>query len=223
MRNIVFILGATALNVVLLFLPALAIAGLEHVWSDKVAWLFVLLASAFVLNDLSTIVHTQGAQLQIVSAADRMHARLALLTGLLILWIFWAGVCEHAIRAEHTFTLSRAAGAALMMLGATLRFAAVRALGRQFVTEITVRDGQRLVRTGLYRYVRHPSETGLLAVTLGACMLLGSWTGAALWAAALVPVVLWRLHLEDRQLDAAFTAAFRSYRRDVKRFIPFVI
>jgi len=55
----------------------------------------------------------------------------------------------------------------MLLSGVTLRALAVRTLGRNFRTEIVGVDNA-LVRSGVYRFLRHPSETGLLAASLGA-------------------------------------------------------
>src|SRR5215213_1487715 len=55
-----------------------------------------------------------------------------------------------------------AAGLALMLAGTALRWAAIRALWRYFRVNVSIVEGQRVIRRGLYGVVRHPSYTGLL-------------------------------------------------------------
>ena len=68
--------------------------------------------------------------------------------------------------------------------------------------------------------MRHPSETGLLAVALGAAVLLCSFTAALLWLLVLSPLVFCRLSIEERQLVARYGSKYQRYRRRVRRLIP---
>jgi len=53
-------------------------------------------------------------------------------------------------------------GIALMWFGIALRQWSVLALGRYFTVAVRVVEDQRVVDSGPYRWVRHPSYTGLL-------------------------------------------------------------
>jgi protein-S-isoprenylcysteine O-methyltransferase len=100
----------------------------------------------------------------------------------------------------------------------------VRTLGRAFVTEtrgVDVDDeSTRLVETGVYAWLRHPSEAGNFAVALGACLLLGSGAAAVVVAAGVVPFTLLRLRREDVGLERAHGVQFRRYARRVKGLVP---
>src|SRR5918911_3403865 len=58
-------------------------------------------------------------------------------------------------------------GVALILLGAALRLWSILTLGRFFTPNVTVSSGQRVVERGPYRFVRHPSYSGLLLIMLG--------------------------------------------------------
>ena len=107
-----------------------------------------------------------------------------------------------------------------MGAGVALRLAAVRALGRWFVSEPRVVPGQPLVRRGAFARLRHPSESGLLLLSLGACVLLGSVAGLAIWALAIVPLSLKRVAAEEAVLARAFGAAWRKYADETDRLAP---
>lgn len=160
-----------------------------------------------------------------LASADRIHTRLAALTGGLILAVLWIAVGERTCQGSTGFASPgpSALGAALMLGGIALRYAAIRSLGRYFGNRITILPDQSLVRTGIYRWLRHPSETGLLAIVLGTCLLLGSPVAATIGCLVLLPVVLWRIAGEDRQLAAAYAEEFAAYRRDVAGLVPFLV
>lgn len=120
----------------------------------------------------------------------------ALATGVVLLAVQLSAIVEHhlARRASHP------AGLLLIAAGIGLRVGAIRALGRDFVS-VTVAPAA-LRRAGLYRWLWHPSELGLLAAAAGAAVLMRSAYAAALTALVLVPLSVLRARAEDRALAA---------------------
>ena len=113
----------------------------------------------------------------------------------------------------------RAAGLIVMWLGLALRIWAIAALGRAFRTTVEVDPGQAVVTTGPYRWVRHPSYSGLLLIVIGFGLATGPWL--ALTCAVLpVPALLWRIHVEEAELTAVLGDRYRSYEDRTKRLIP---
>ena len=129
-----------------------------------------------------------------------------------------AGVCTLAVIALALATRSTrggwvgaAVGAALMVGGITLRVAAMRALGGEFVSEVRAAAPTALVTNGPYARRRHPSEVGTLAIASGACLVLGSHLALVGWAIALLPLTLWRIRREEERLRALFGADWVRY------------
>jgi protein-S-isoprenylcysteine O-methyltransferase Ste14 len=60
-----------------------------------------------------------------------------------------------------------ACGLVALIAGIGLRWYSIRSLGRFFTMNVAVQAGHRVVRTGPYRWVRHPSYTGLLLACAG--------------------------------------------------------
>jgi protein-S-isoprenylcysteine O-methyltransferase len=114
-------------------------------------------------------------------------------------------------------------GSLLMLSGVLLRWLAIRTLAEHFITAVRVREQQPLVQSSVYRWMRHPSETGLLTTVLGAVVLLNSSWAALLWGMGLIPTTLVRLQHEECSLAEGFGISFQQYARRVKRLIPFVI
>ena len=61
----------------------------------------------------------------------------------------------------------RAVGLIVMWLGLAIRIWAIAVLGNAFRTTVEVDPGQRVVSTGPYEWVRHPSYAGLLLIMSG--------------------------------------------------------
>ena len=108
----------------------------------------------------------------------------------------------------------------MLFAGVLLRGSAIHWLGDHFRNEFSVPRHHRLVRDGVYRHLRHPSETGLLLVGLGAAVLCGSLAALALWLCVLAPLTLRRIALEEQCLLKAFGEEYRTYARRTGGLLP---
>ncbi|HVO87980.1 MAG TPA: isoprenylcysteine carboxylmethyltransferase family protein [Casimicrobiaceae bacterium] len=115
-----------------------------------------------------------------------------------------------------------AIGAVLTALGLAFAVRARNYLGPNWSAAVTIKQDHSLVRTGPYRYVRHPIYTGLLLAVLGSAMVRNEWRGVL--SLAIAAAALWRkLRLEERWLVETFGEAYQSYREEVRALIPFVV
>ena len=106
--------------------------------------------------------------------------------------------------------------------GLTLRFWAIQTLGKFFRTTVMIQEGHRVVKNGPYRYVRHPSYTGLLLATIGVAIGMGNWIGLILMVAIVFIALQKRIILEEKVLQKSLGEEYRSYIKDTKRLIPFI-
>ncbi len=114
-----------------------------------------------------------------------------------------------------------ATGLVVMWLGLALRVWSIAALGGDFRTTVEVEPGQAVVSTGPYRWVRHPSYTGLLLIAAGLGVARGAWVSLAACVVLLLPALIRRIHVEEAELDHVVGDAYRSYRSNTTaRLIP---
>ena len=92
-------------------------------------------------------------------------------------------------------------------------------LGDRFSGLVAIQPGHRLVTSGVYGVIRHPSYLGLLISSLGWGLAFRSGIGVLL-AALLVPPLLARIKAEERLLQSEFGAEYDAYRARTSRLIP---
>ena len=97
-------------------------------------------------------------------------------------------------------------GVALFAAGGALRLWPVFVLGRRFSGLVAIQPGHRLVTSGVYGVIRHPSYAGLVVNALGWALAFRSGVGVAL-TALMVPTVLARIRAEEALLRQRFGAA----------------
>lgn len=116
-----------------------------------------------------------------------------------------------------TLVLGRWMAGPLMLVGGLLILAGVLVLAQAWMR---LHRGQgALVTQGPYAVVRHPQYSALFLVILGALM---QWPTilTLVMAPALVVAYVRLARREERELEARFGEAYRSYRQRVPGFIP---
>ena len=107
-----------------------------------------------------------------------------------------------------------------MWLGLATRVWAIAALGAAFRTTVEVEPGQTVVSSGPYKWIGHPSYTGLLLVVAGFGLAVGNWLALAVGLLLPLPGILWRIHVEEAELERVLGAAYSAYRDRTTRPIP---
>ena len=123
--------------------------------------------------------------------------------------------------AEHPAVALRVIGGLLAVAGAGFGVTGVLALGRQLTPFPKPGAGAALVQRGIYRYVRHPLYTSVMAL---------AWAWGLVWASAVALVVAgllcallyFKARTEELWLREQFPD-YADYERRVRRFVPWVI
>lgn len=110
-------------------------------------------------------------------------------------------------------------GVALFAAGGTLRLRAVFVLGDRFSGLVAIQPGHRLVTTGIYGVVRHPSYLGLIVSTLGWVLAFRSLAGVLLVLALMVPLMA-RIRAEEALLKDEFGREYEAYCARTARLVP---
>lgn len=114
------------------------------------------------------------------------------------------------------------AAAGFGTVGLYLVWSALPALGKQWRLQAGVYEDHELVRSGPYRFVRHPIYASMLAMLLAAGVLLASPAALAVASALMITGIEIRVWAEERLLAERFGAQFAEYRARVPAYLPFL-
>jgi len=114
-------------------------------------------------------------------------------------------------------------GVALIVLGSLLRRWCFRTLGQYFTGDVKASADQPVIRTGPYRFVRHPSYTAGIMMFTGIGLALGSWFSFLLIAIASIATYWYRVTIEERALLGTIGEQYASFMKERKRFIPYIV
>jgi len=117
-------------------------------------------------------------------------------------------------------TATGAIGLSLLIIGILIRGNAIRGLGKYFTGIVQIKDDHILIRTGPYKYVRHPAYTGALLAHLGLGLSFSNWFALGFSTIPFMAVAIYRMQVEERALQEAFGSEYVAYSQTSKRLIP---
>lgn len=138
-------------------------------------------------------------------------------TVLVLLW----GLHAHLFDSAEAPLVNVITGLALFLADAMLVFRAEQTMGlRRLVGKAELEGAGELATTGIYARIRHPRYAGMMLSVLGACLLAATlllWVICAVWLLLVVFVI----HVEERELRRRFGSAYDEYCRRVPALLPF--
>jgi len=197
---LVLTLLGTLLHALVLLVPS-GLLFLVQSWNWELLSFVSLILTAGVTESFSISNEDEFGQKSVV---DPLAIRVAMVTGICILLLLWLAQVEYAFPIAFLSPQPpwlSVCGAMLLIGGIGLRAIAIRTLGKHFVSDICCPGPP--VNHGIYRWVAHPSEIGLLMIVVGGCGLLSAVATTMLAVGVLVPISLWRTRRENWVLRAS--------------------
>jgi len=139
---------------------------------------------------------------------------------LIIGYIFWKPLPVHMlINTEYLLTWI---GFVIYIPAVLLYLSGLLTLGKYFGVSSTqgadLYSGHQLVKKGPFRYVRHPMYLAVILASIGAFLIFRTW--AMLIFLPMSTVVIRRASQEEKLLETAFGDEWRSYVKNVRKWIP---
>lgn len=166
--------------------------------------LFLTLLLALGLQRLWELRKSRRHVEALLRRGGREHAaeHYPLIKLLHISW-FVAMVTEVLVKRRRFRPRLALAAGSLLLLGQSLRYAAIRTLGPRWTTRVVTLPDAPPVSEGIYRYLSHPNYAGVV-LEIGAVPLLHSaWWTALLFSLANLLLLRMRIRVEEEALKAS--------------------
>jgi len=157
---------------------------------------------------------------------DRQHADK---NSLMIIWITVVLANAIAVYISMNFRspiysspIFHLVGLGIIIAGIIIRFIAVYTLGPFFTVDVTIREGHKLKRDGMYKYLRHPSYFASLLSFVGFGISLNNWVSLVLIVTAVLIVFIYRIKIEEKTLTEQFGEEYLDYKKTTSGIIPFI-
>jgi protein-S-isoprenylcysteine O-methyltransferase Ste14 len=107
--------------------------------------------------------------------------------------------------------------------GLIFRWIAIISLGKFFTVDVAIHEEHVLVQRGLYKYVRHPSYTGLLCEFIGLGIYFGTWVSLIIIVVPFTFAIIYRIRCEEAVLLEKFAKQYKDYKASTKSLIPGIV
>lgn len=182
--------------------------------------LLIILISAFWLFSEIILGRTRRSAAKGSSALDKSSLKVLWITILVSvsLGVLLGVTGKGLIRFKHQ--LLSLSGIVLILLGLIVRWTAILTLRKYFTVDVSILKGQRIVKTGIYKYVRHPSYAGSLLSFLGLGLAFSNWLSTIIIFVPVLIAYIYRIQVEEKALIKAFEQEYLDYSKNTKRLIP---
>jgi len=114
-------------------------------------------------------------------------------------------------------------GVNIILLGALIRWISIIQLKSVFTVDIAIANNHKLKTDGVYKYVRHPSYSGLLLIMFGFSVSMNSYISILIITIPMLLVILYRIKVEEEILLAEFGDEYSNYKKNTEKLIPGLI
>jgi protein-S-isoprenylcysteine O-methyltransferase Ste14 len=179
----------------------------------------VFLPLAAVLAIYGARMIELAARRQTVPGKVRERVTLRLFMGVGTLMVGGA-TCEFVLLGKTGQWVTFVPGVVLAMASFWIRRQAIKSLGKFWSLHVEIRQNHPFVRSGPFRWVRHPTYFSMILELVAAGLILKAWISLPICLVLFLPVLTWRLRIEEAALVEQFGEAYRDYRRTTPALLP---
>lgn len=149
--------------------------------------------------------------------SERLTLKLFMITGTLML----LGSLVEFLARQKIYWICFAVGWPVSMASFQLRNSAISALGRFWSLHVEIRENHEFVKSGPFRWVRHPTYLSMIFELLGVGLILNAFYMLAAIPFLFIPVLLMRVRLEELALVQKFGGSYIAYQKTTPAIIPY--
>jgi protein-S-isoprenylcysteine O-methyltransferase len=113
-------------------------------------------------------------------------------------------------------------GLSFIVGGIIIRWTAILTLRKYFTTNVVIQSDHRIIKTGLYRFVRHPSYSGSIISFCGLGLVFSNWISFTVLLVPITFAFLKRIQIEEQALSHAFGNEYEIYRKMSWTLFPWI-
>jgi len=130
-------------------------------------------------------------------------------------------VIEFVLRGCTVNAMIFCTGLVCAMISFWLRRNAIQALGRFWSLHVEIREQHEFVENGPFRWVRHPTYLSMILELLAGALMLNAFFTLAAVLILFVPILLFRVRIEEAALVEKFGQLYCSYQKRTPAIFPY--
>jgi len=118
--------------------------------------------------------------------------------------------------AQGSFNLN---GLPLAILGGLIYLSGLKSLGGLWNPDIKLKQGHKLIDSGLFKHIRHPMYLGIMIIGYGVAVIINSSIALLFMTLVAVPYTYLRASVEEDFLTKNLEG-YSDYKKRTKMFLP---
>jgi protein-S-isoprenylcysteine O-methyltransferase Ste14 len=111
-------------------------------------------------------------------------------------------------------------GILIICLGLFLRYWSIHILGKYFSTTVELEESQKIIQKGPYKWIRHPSYSGIILFCIGYGLAVQNWLSLIIAISLPTIALLYRIKIEEETLVKGIGTEYEVYQKKTKKLIP---
>lgn len=111
-------------------------------------------------------------------------------------------------------------GVIIYGIGVAFRLWSIKVLGNYYSHHVRIKDKHKIVNTGPYSTLRHPSYLGMFVAHIGFVVFFFNWISLSLLLVLFLPAIITRILIEEKALMKV--KEYKQYSKTRKRLVPFI-
>jgi protein-S-isoprenylcysteine O-methyltransferase len=180
--------------------------------------LFFVISALWITSEVLLLIIARSTK----NSVDRDEGSIVLLNATIYICIAF-GVTIGFFRIGHIHGFGSTVpwmGLSLIVIGIIIRWVSILTLRKYFTTKVVIQSDHRLIQTGIYKYLRHPSYSGSIVSFLGLGLVFVNWLSILILVIPITIAFLKRIKIEERALENAFGEEYDIYRKSTWRLFP---
>jgi protein-S-isoprenylcysteine O-methyltransferase Ste14 len=127
---------------------------------------------------------------------------------------------SRLLRFPFDLSFWQAIGLILLFTGITIRWISINTLKKYFTANLTIQEDHKLITTGIYKNIRHPSYLGGALCFAGFGIALDNYVSLFFIFFINLILILIRIDYEEKILANKFGSVFEEYKKRTKKLLP---
>ncbi len=142
---------------------------------------------------------------------------------ILYIIIFTGSITEYFLINREINLFISFLSLSIYILAIIIRKWAIKSLGNFWSVHIEIKEKHRVIKTGPYRYLRHPNSLCIILEILSLTLIPNAYYTFLFALFVYMPILIIRMSLEDKMLAKKLGEEYIQYHKEVWAIFPFPI
>ncbi len=112
------------------------------------------------------------------------------------------------------------AGSIIFFFGILLLWRAHFDIGRFWVMDLSIMENHKLIKTGVYKYIRHPLYASHMIWAIAQVLIFNNWIAGCSFIIVFIPHYFYRVTKEEKMMISEFGDEYNKYINETGRLFP---